>query len=104
KLAMRSGDVCFRTENLLTSGFIPPDAREAKAALAVALAEIEAATQEAQGKSDKVAICAMLGAQALLTIHPFKDGNGRTARMFMAAKVLRHLGPAPTALLGMLLL
>lgn len=103
-LSIRAVDVRFRAENLLTSRFVPPAATGVGAALRSALPGIESAFERWHGDPDKVAICAMLGAQALLTIHPFKDGNGRTARMFMAAKVLRHLGPAPTALLGMLLL
>ena len=104
KLSLRSMDICLRTENLLTSRFLPPPRTEVRKALNVALGEIDSALQEARGSPDKSATCAMLAAQVLLTIHPFVDGNGRTARMFMAANVLRYVGPAPTALLGMLLM
>lgn len=103
-LALRNRAVHLRTENALTGRFVPPAAGDVRAALATALKCIDAMLESHRGDAGKTAICALLGAQILLTIHPFRDGNGRTARMFFAAKVLRHLGPAPTALLGMLLM
>lgn len=103
-LVIRSRDVYLRTENPLTARFIPPAAGNVGAALDSALKSIDAALESHRGHAGKTAICALLGSQILLTIHPFRDGNGRTARMFLAAKLLRSLGPAPTALLGMLLM
>lgn len=70
----------------------------------MALRYIEAALSRLEGDSVKTAICALLGSQILLTIHPFADGNGRTARMYFAAKVLRRIGPVPAAILGMMLI
>lgn len=103
-LALRNRAVHLRTENALTGRFVPPAASDVRAALATALKSIDAALESHRGDAGKAAICALLGAQILLTIHPFRDGNGRTARMFFAAQLLRHLGPAPTGLLGMMLM
>ena len=104
RLALRTGDVLLQTENPLTAGFSPPSAKDVEPALGIALRSINAALDRDQGDFRKAAICALLGSQILLTIHPFRDGNGRTARMFFAAKVLRHIGPSPSVLLGLLLI
>lgn len=104
RLAIRNRAVYLRTENPLTARFIPPAAGNVGAVLGTALISIETALELHRGHAGKTAVCALLGSQILLTIHPFGDGNGRTARMFFAAQLLRHLGPAPTALLGMLLM
>lgn len=104
EIEIRAGGVRLRTENLLTGRFVPPAASEVDAALATALRCVDAALELHRGEAEKAAVIALVGSQILLTIHPFRDGNGRTARMFLAAKVLRHVGPAPTALLGMLLM
>lgn len=103
-ISIRNGAVYLRTENALTGRFVPPAASGADVALGRALHCIEAALALHRGDRAQSAICALVSSQILLTIHPFRDGNGRTARMFHAAKVLRHLGPAPSALLGLLLL
>lgn len=103
-LSIRRNGVYLRTENTLTARFIPPHAREVGPALTNALKSIDAVLLSNRGNPGKTAICLVLGSQILATIHPFNDGNGRTARMFFAAKILRHLGPAPTTLLGILLM
>lgn len=103
-LAIRDRGVYLRTENPLTAQFIPPRADGVARALEAALTSIRTALVRCRGEFAKSAICAVLGEQILLTIHPFRDGNGRTARMFFAAQLLRHVGPAPTGLLGMLLM
>ena len=104
EIGIRSVDVRLRTENLLTGRFVPPPASQVDAALVTALRCIDSTLALHRGDVGKSAVIALVGSQILLTIHPFRDGNGRTARMFLAAKVLRHVGPAPTALLGMLLM
>lgn len=103
-VAIRNGDVCLRTENPLTAGFTPPCAGSVTEILGTALRFHASALSMNRGDGGKVAACAVIGMQILLTIHPFRDGNGRTARMFLAAQVLRHLGPVPAVLLGTLLM
>lgn len=103
-LAIRSGGVHLRTDNRLTARFLPPSADEVSAALGIALKAIQSALERHRGKAARVAACALIGSQIMLTIHPFPDGNGRTARMFFAAQLLRYQVPAPTALLGMMLM
>lgn len=103
-LAVRKRNVCLRTTDNLTSRFRPPFAADVGAALSTCLKTTQASLQQAAGNPAKVAICAQLGSQVLLTIHPFQDGNGRTARMFFAANLLKRGVAAPTALLGMMLM
>ena len=103
-LTLRNTAVHLRTENVLTGRFVPPAASNVRAALATALKSIDAALESHRGDTGKAVIGALLGSQILLTIHPFRDGNGRTARTFFAAKLLRYVGHAPAAVLGMLLM
>lgn len=103
-VAIRNGDVYLRTENPLTAGFTPPCAGHVAEMLGTALRFHATALAANRGDGGKVAACAVIGMQVLLTIHPFRDGNGRTARMFLAAQLLRHLGPVAAVLLGMLLM
>ena len=103
-LAIRNTAVYLRTENTLTGRFIPPAAGDVGTTLATALKLFDVELESRRKSAGKTALCALLASQILLTIHPFRDCNGRTSRLFFAAKVLRHLGPAPTAILGMLLM
>ena len=103
-LAIRRTLVRLRTEHAITARFRPPAAKDVPSSLGTALRFIEASLARHRGDAARAAICALLGSQVLLTIHPFPDGNGRTARMYFAAKLLQHLVPAPAALLGMMLM
>lgn len=104
ELAIRIGDVRLRTEDALSATFSPPPADHVASSLGMALRYIETSLFRHLHDPAKAATCALLGSQILLTIHPFSDGNGRTARMYFAAKTLRHAGPVPGALLGLMLM
>lgn len=103
-LSIRNGNVCLKTDNAITASFFPPPAAEVRSALAVALRSIHAVLRDCGSDSARIGVCSLIGSQILLTIHPFSDGNGRTARMFYAAQLLRHRATAPSALLGMMLM
>lgn len=103
RVAIRNRRVRLLTENPLTAGFIPPGPGQVIPTLETALRALDAALATGCNDAEK-AVCAVIGMQVLLTIHPFRDGNGRTARLFLAAQVLRHVGPTPSVLLGMLLM
>lgn len=103
-LAIRKRNVRLKTDNYLTSRFLPPHAAEVDSALGTTLKAIETSLQVHQSDKAKATVCALLGSQAILTIHPFADGNGRTARMFFASQLLRYQVFVPNVLLGMILM
>ncbi|HEU4812842.1 MAG TPA: Fic family protein [Xanthomonadaceae bacterium] len=103
-LVVRKHNVCLKTTDSLTSRFRPPFAADVGPVLSTCLKATQESLRRVEGNAAKVAICAQLGSQILLTIHPFQDGNGRTARMFFAANLLKRGVAAPTALLGMMLM
>ena len=45
--------------------------------------------QEVEGKEHPVKVAAMLHLK-FVTIHPFRDGNGRTARLLMNFELVKH--------------
>lgn len=102
-LALRTKDVGLRSGNPLTGRFLPMEAAKVPAALHAALVMIGGALARAVDHPRASLLVAWLASQCLLTIHPFRDGNGRSMRAFFAASCLRSVGPAPTAILATLL-
>ena len=102
-VALRTRDVGLSAGNPLTARFVPMAAPQVPAALRVALRAIGVALRDARKCPLRAACVCWLGTQCLLAIHPFRDGNGRSMRAWFAANCLRHVGPAPSALLAVLL-
>lgn len=103
-IMFRRGLVGLRSANPLTDGFVPLAAERVPGAVRLAL-NLAGRTFGRDGMDvSQTAFGIVLATHVLLTIHPFPDGNGRVARMFFAASVLRHIGPAPSALLGLLVM
>lgn len=103
-LRVRAGEVLLRTDNPLTARFRPPRASDVHESLANALLAIEQALLEHRREPWTVAVTALVGSQILLTIHPFADGNGRTARFYYAAQLSRFGALDAVAILAMMLM
>jgi len=86
----RHGDIVIHTEHRFTRDFLPPPAPRITQAMVDlfrlrARASVNAATR----------IASYL---ILLTVHPFRDGNGRTARLLYAADTSAANAPAENLL------
>jgi Fic family protein len=79
---------CYRKKPIIITGteFIPPKPAELSTRMHVFLSEKLAAWTNTQ---DPIALAALAHLE-LVTIHPFMDGNGRTARLLMNLLLLKH--------------
>jgi Fic family protein len=70
----------YRTRQVFITGteYVPPEASEVPALMAEFIAELN----EGSGRLHPVVLAA-LAHRRLVDIHPFLDGNGRTARLLM---------------------
>lgn len=103
-IMFRRGLVGLRSGNPMTARFVPPPAERVPAALRLALSLTDRALACDRMHVSQKALSIVLATHVLLTIHPFPDGNGRVTRMFCAASVLRHIGPAPSAILALVVM
>lgn len=100
---LRDSDIRISTDNSFSVDFSPPNPRRAATALQVLL---QHSSPRIRGASDSNGIIgAALSAYFIfLTIHPFKDGNGRTARFYFAACISRLETTSPIFLLALALM
>lgn len=103
RLERRTRDALILTDNVFTSGFRPPSATRVATAFSTL---IRFSHSNGIGSSDyqRALSSALSFYLVFLTIHPFLDGNGRTARFFFAASVGRLGACAPLLLLALALM
>ena len=100
---LRQTEVKLETWNQLTTAFRPPRPSELRRAMTHLMKEARCKVQRATTPSQKVGVA--LGTYfILLTIHPLKDGNGRTARANFVGAVAELSPISPLLLLGLCLL
>ncbi|HVJ38482.1 MAG TPA: Fic family protein [Stenotrophomonas sp.] len=92
---LRRGDIGIHTDNRFTRGFLPVRA-ERLAPAAQALFGLRQAGLHTVHSAARIA-----GYLILLTLHPYRDGNGRTARLLFAADTWAA-GASPLDLLGLI--
>lgn len=92
--ALRRGAIAIHTSNCFSRDFLPPSPMQAAPAgkACFALRQAGAHTPNVAARITSYLI--------LLTIHPYRDGNGRTARLLFAADTL-SAGDSPADLLGL---
>lgn len=91
---LRRGDIAVHTDNLFTRGFLPIPAER----MAVAVQSFFGFRQAGLHAINAAARVASY--LILLTLHPYRDGNGRTARLLFAADTWTAAAP-PLDLLGL---
>lgn len=99
-VGLREGAVWFVTSDALTSKFIPPPAADVPVVLPILLRLLKEFASTSRTRAD-VAFTAFAGYQALLTLHPFPDCNGRVARMFFASCLVKGMVESPAVLLSL---
>jgi len=99
-VALRSGGMRIATDNVFSADFSPPTAARAKAALRTLLQFSGLQFEEREGTQDVVGV-ALAAYCIFLTIHPFNDGNGRTARFYFAACISSFIHQCPFLLLAL---
>lgn len=87
-LAVRSGGIRLRTENVFTERFTPPPAADVPALLRV-LDRRSTSLYRTHAAAPLFAMPSLAYGEmfALLAIHPLLDGNGRTARWLYTARL-----------------
>lgn len=101
-LKLRSGSARLVSDNPLSALFIPPAAGQTAEAVRLVFHWLDHYSRAGE-RPEQAAYLIFMAYLALLTIHPFEDGNGRTMRRFFAARILQAGSPDTIALLGMLL-
>lgn len=100
KLEKRQGAVRIQSTSLFTERFQPPSADRAAAAVRQILEKV-ALLRGQQASKTSLALLAAIEYALFLTIHPFVDGNGRTARLVFASRVMFLDGAANLLLLAL---
>ncbi|MDZ4350644.1 MAG: Fic family protein [Xanthomonadaceae bacterium] len=99
---LRGKPVRLRGENVFTQHFVPPAAKRVPECLDGLWWSLRRAVEtSASGAAEQRCLIAYAAFFALLTVHPFADGNGRTARMLFAA--LLHAGGVDCPVLALAL-
>ncbi len=96
----RKRDVGFATPDALTRKFVPPPAQDVPAVLPIVLRLVDEYASASRTRAE-VVLTAFVGYQALLTLHPFPDCNGRVARMFFSSCLSRGMVESPAVLLSL---
>ncbi len=99
---LRGKHVRLRGENVFTRHFVPPAAKQVPECLnGLWRALRRAAHASAGGAAFQHGLIAYAAFFAVLTIHPFADGNGRTARMFYASLLRLNASDCPILALAL---
>ena len=102
-LELRRQDILIHTDNVFSRDFLPPDSRRAAAAFSTLIRYFHAYMAKSPGPYSSLSL-ALSFYLSFLTIHPFTDGNGRTARFFFGACVSVLEEKSPPAILGLALM
>lgn len=103
-VSMRSRPIGFQSKDPIIGRLIvgcQPDMTGLVAYALKCLGDAAAANRE---HPQRQVVALLIGVQILLTIHPFRDGNGRAMRAFFAARLRRDPGPCPVSLMAFLLM
>lgn len=102
-LELRRQDILIHTDNAFSRDFLPPDSGRAAAAFSALIRYFHAYMATSPGPCASLSL-ALSFYLSFLTIHPFTDGNGRTARFFFGACASVLEERSPTAILGLALM
>ena len=99
---LRGKRVQLRGENVFTRHFLPPPAKQVPGCLnGLWRAWRRTAQASAEGDPSRRWLIAYAAFFGLLTIHPFADGNGRTARMLFASALCADGSDCPALALAL---
>lgn len=102
-LELRRKDILIHTDNVFSRDFLPPDPRRAAAAFSALIRYFHAYMATSPGPYASLSL-ALSFYLSFLTIHPFTDGNGRTARFFFGACTSVLEEKSPPLILGLALM
>lgn len=102
RVRLRDTGSRLRGANPLTAAFAPPNAREVPTLLRELHARVRRwPTAGSSCVGEALAMLAYAEFFAFLSIHPFPDGNGRTARWLYANRIHNGASPEPMLILAL---